>query len=678
MLEINLWNPGPVDPDKPLEKPMIIRSDRIPDTIPNISRFQQVVLHQGRIERFFLDSIHEHSIRTSCNGEGRDGKIDVEHGVLPATFSFDETLADDLTAHPISVRVRHLTEEEATPKQSATSSNGQAVQDGIFRSNLAADDTDELIASSSHLASKAGREEVIHAKFMLGADGAHSWTRNQLGFKLRGDSTDYVWGVLDVIPITDFPDIRMRCAIHSEANGSLMVIPRENKLVRLYIQLTTTNEDGSAAKKVDRSTITPESIIASAQRILQPYRITYKYLDWWTAYQIGQRVGDSFSLQERVFLAGDAVHTHSPKAGQGMNVSMQDAYNLGWKVAGAVKGLWGREVLKTYQSERRRIAQDLIDFDHRFSRLFSGRPAKDVMDEEGISMEVFKEAFEKGNMFASGVAVDYGASSIVAKAGDSAEQGDGTVVLAKVKTGDRVISKQDLATDVRVGMRMPSFKVLNQADARPWHFQELLSSNGTWRVVVFPGDIRPEAVKKRLAALGEKLGAQDSFLKKYTPRGQKYDSIIELLTVHKAPRTEATMFDFPEVFRPWGESEGWDYWKIFVDDAVSLSVGYCSRIAMLTTTQSYHEGNNEAYKNYGIDPSVGCSVIIRPDQYVSWVGEWDDYEAMNKFFGGFMLEQSRGEQAETNGVTIKSDYIGTDLSKGVRATDEAVTGAGGL
>lgn len=42
------------------------------------------------------------------------------------------------------------------------------------------------------------------------------------------------------------------------------------------------------------------------------------------AYQIGQRVGDSFSLKERVFLAGDAVHTHSPKAGQGMNVSMQD------------------------------------------------------------------------------------------------------------------------------------------------------------------------------------------------------------------------------------------------------------------------------------------------------------------------------------------------------------------
>lgn len=75
---------------------------------------------------------------------------------------------------------------------------------------------------------------------------------------------------------------------------------------------------------------------------------------------------------------------------------------MGWKIASVAKGVCDPRILKTYQSERRRIAQDLIDFDYRFSRLFSGRPAKDVMDEEGISMEEFKVAFEKGNMFASG------------------------------------------------------------------------------------------------------------------------------------------------------------------------------------------------------------------------------------------------------------------------------------
>lgn len=302
-----------------------------------------------------------------------------------------------------------------------------------------------------------------------------------------------------------------------------------------------------------------------------------------------------------------------------MNVSMQDAYNLGWKVAMVVKGLADQSILKTYQSERRRIAQDLIAFDHRFSRLFSGRPAKDVMDEEGISMEVFKDAFQKGNLFASGIAVDYGASIIVAKEGDSKEQGDGTEVLGKQKY--RVVSKQELATEIKVGMRIPSFKVLNQADARPWHLQELLRSNGTWRVMIFPGDITKSEQKEKLNILGKKLENDNSFLKRLTPQEARYDSVIEVLAVHASPRQDVTIFDFPQVFRPLDNVEGCDYWKIYVDD------------------WSYHEGNSEAYLNYGIDKTKGCAVILRPDQYVSWVGEMDDYDSMDKFFSGFLLEQ---------------------------------------
>lgn len=422
--------------------------------------------------------------------------------------------------------------------------------------------------------------------------------------------------MLDVIPITDFPDIRMRCAIHSENSGSLMVIPRENKLVRLYIQLTMTNETGGG--KVDRSQINPETILASAQRILHPYKITYRYCDWWTAYQIGQRVGDNFSLRERVFLAGDAVHTHSPKAGQGMNVSMQDTYNLGWKIGSVVNGHSSRGILKTYQSERRRVAQDLIDFDHKFSRLFSGRPAKDVMDEEGISMAEFKDAFEKGNMFASGIAVDYGKSLIVAKEGSTADQGDGTDVATK---GIAAESKQNLATNIKLGMRMPSFKVLNQSDARPWHLQELLPSNGRWRLIIFAGDILNTTQAQKIHSLGEKLNNPTSFIRRCTPSIQPIDSIIECLTVHSTPRKTVDIFHFPPIFRPYSPTNGWDYSKILVDD------------------ESYHEGHGQAYKNYGIDPEKGCAVILRPDQYVSWVGEVDDYEMMERFFGGFLREQ---------------------------------------
>lgn len=629
MQEICLWNPD--------EAGTIRRSDRIPDTIPGISHFQQAVLHQGRIERFFLDSIKEHS------------DIVVERGVLPTSFEFDQAKAADFRDYPVAVTLRTLSDEEATPQQrlqhQKTEDGQRSISDGLFRSNLAADDTDYLIRAAKDR-DHSHPVETVRAKFMVGCDGAHSWVRRQLGFKLEGSSTDYIWGVLDIIPITDFPDVRQRCAIHSANAGSVMIIPRENKLVRLYIQLQSTDvKDGT---KVDRSHITPEVILDSAQRILHPYKLDYSYCDWWTAYQIGQRVGDAFSLQERVFLAGDAVHTHSPKAGQGMNISMQDsksaakvpeghllmlqqAFNLGWKIAHVINAYSSESILKTYETERRQVAQDLIAFDHRFSRLFSGRPAKDVMDEEGVSMEEFKSAFEKGNEFASGIgetsfypdynsiltvaAVNYGASVIVAKESEASGKGDRTD--AK--------SKPQLARKIDIGKRIPSFKVLNQSDARPWHLQELLKSNGRWRVIVFPGRLTTPRNMERMQNLGAKLADPDSFIRRYTPTGQSIDSLIEVLTVHAGPRTAVQLLDLPEAFHPYDQELGWDYWKVFVDD------------------QAYHEEHGQIYVNYGIDPDHGASMIIRPDQYVSWVGEMDDYAEMSRFFDTFMTPQLAGK-----------------------------------
>jgi phenol 2-monooxygenase len=219
----------------------------------------------------------------------------------------------------------------------------------------------------------------------------------------------------------------------------------------------------------------------------------------------------------------------------------------------------------------------------------------------------------------------------MAKSGDSAQQGDGTDVSVKDKAFV-VASQQPLAPKVEVGKRMPSIKVLNQADARPWHFQELLKSNGRWRLVIFPGDISQPKQKERLNELGKNLEGADSFLKRFTPSGARYDSVIEVLTVHAAPRAETTIFDLPEVFRPYDDVDGWDYWKIFVDD------------------QSYHEGHGHIYESFGIDAEEGCAVILRPDQYVSYVGRMDGYDEMDKFFSGFMIPQ---ERPVSNGVENK-------------------------
>lgn len=168
---------------------------------------------------------------------------------------------------------------------------------------------------------------------------------------------------------------------------------------------------------------------------------------------------------------------------------------------------------------------------------------------------------------------------------------------------------------------MPSFKVLNHADARPWHLQELLKSNGRWRIIVFPGQLTNPLNMQRLKKLGESLGTPGSFIYQYTPSGNEIDSVIEVLTVHSGPRAGIELLDLPEAFHPHHGDMGWDYWKVFVDE------------------ESYHEGYGQAYTNYGIDPILGASVIVRPDQYVSWIGEVDDYEKMSQFFGGFMKQQ---------------------------------------
>ncbi|KAI1660296.1 putative phenol 2-monooxygenase [Daldinia decipiens] len=595
MIEICMWNPGP--------EGVIRRSDRIPDTIVGLSRFQQITLHQGRVERFFLDNIKKYSKDT----------IKVERGVIPESLEIDELKVKDQSSYPVTVKLRHLTDEEATPKQQISASK---ISDGLFRSNLThKDDEDDLIQKSK---SRAGTGEVVHAKYVIGCDGARSWTRRTLGFELQGEATDFIWGVLDIIPITDFPDIRMRCAIHSAENGSLMVIPRENKLVRLYIQLKEVTPDASG--RADRSKITPDLILNAARKILSPYKIDYEYCDWWTAYQIGQRVGTQFDAHERVFLAGDAVHTHSPKAGQGMNVSMHDTYNLGWKVALVAKGIAKPSILSTYQTERRAIARDLINFDHRFSRLFSGRPAKGVMDAEGVSMEEFKEAFLKGNLFASGLIVNYGPSNLVAKAVHESEQSELSNSTSTSISVETFAKKQALATGLPVGMRFNSFKVVNQSDARPWHFQQKLKSDGRFRVVLFAGNILNPSQKNRVEQFCEALDAPNSFFRTFNPASPPLDTVIEVLTIHSAKRTETDLIrDFPEILHPFNTHTGWDYDKVFVDDA------------------SYHEGVGDAYINYGVDKERGCVVVARPDQYVGWVGDLEDFDDLQRYFEGCLV-----------------------------------------
>lgn len=145
---------------------MIRRTDRIPNNLIGASRFQEVVLHQGHIEKFFLEWLAEHS------------SIKVERAILPEELELDHSGSENFDAYPITVKVRRLDEEASINSR-----------------------IDDLYLKNQN---KVGSTEIIRTKYVIGCDGAHSWTRRQLGFVMEGEQTDFIWGVLDIIPITDF------------------------------------------------------------------------------------------------------------------------------------------------------------------------------------------------------------------------------------------------------------------------------------------------------------------------------------------------------------------------------------------------------------------------------------------------------------------------------------------
>lgn len=419
-------------------------------------------------------------------------------------------------------------------------------------------------------------------------DGAHSVVRKSLGFNMVGDSSDAVWGVMDMVPRTDFPDIRRKTTIRSKA-GTLLIIPREGgTLARFYIELPP----GTNAKAVKL-----EDLQKQAQNIFHPYRAEFVETVWWSAYSIGQRYADFFHKDYRVFLAGDACHTHSPKAGQGMNVSLQDGYNIGWKLAAILKGLAPPSLLETYVLERRKVAIDLINFDRYFSTLFKSGAE--------TTPEQFQEGFVKSGKYTAGLTAKYDKSPITA---------DGS---------------ENLASNITVGMRLPSAQVVRYCDSKPVQLAESVRSDGRWRVIAFAGDIAaPERSAKLNAVslgssyvtissnplkLGKYLSSAEGPIHKFTPQGSDVDSLIEPIFIGHGKRHAVELEQIPDCFYPLTGK----------NNVRGRELSFSSCIPYLTHTdlhkmyyddESYNKGHGHAYDFLGIKPEEGAIVIVRPDQ----------------------------------------------------------------
>lgn len=518
--EVAFWRPDP-------HTDMLHRADRIQDVEDDLSEMPHVILSQARIHDFFLEFMANaptHLVPT-YNRE----LIDLE--------------ISDTQTHPITARLK------------------------------AVDDTAQL--------------ETIKARYVVGCDGARSTVRRLLGHELKGASARQLWGVMDVLATTDFPDIRLKAAIQSATQGSILLIPREGGyMVRLYIELDSLAQTERAS---DRK-LTIDALIAKAKSIFAPFSFDVKDVAWWSAYEIGQRVCDAFdnvSADQRhtqtpnIFIAGDACHTHSPKAGQGMNVSMADAFNLGWKLAAVLRGQSDPSLLHTYSQERVAKAKELIDFDKDMARLFSAR-SKSEKDAER-----FQHYFKKHGRYTAGVETQYASSVIVGTS-----------------------KHQALATGLPIGKRFHSAPVIRLADAKPLHLGHTLKADGRWRLLAFAPSHDTGAPDDPLANLCNALTAPAGFIHKITPPHADIDSVVDVRAVLQHHHRTLDIMQMPALLRPTkGRFDLIDYEKVFCPDPTK-----------------------DIFDVRGINRDTGALLVVRPDQYVATILPLQDTDGLLDFF----------------------------------------------
>ncbi|GAB4359089.1 MAG: FAD-binding monooxygenase [Oricola sp.] len=448
----------------------------------------------------------------------------------------------------------------------------------------------------------AGDTVTVRANYVVGCDGARSNVRKAIGSELHGDAAHQAWGVMDILANTDFPDVRQKCLIASAREGNMLILPREGGyLFRVYVELDKLNPD----ERVANRNLTIDHMIAATNRILKPYAIDVKEVVWWSIYEIGHRMTDRFDdvgegedRDPRVFTAGDACHTHSPKAGQGMNVSMQDTFNLGWKLAHVFQGRADPSLLRSYSAERWAEAKRLVDTDHEWARIMSAPPGESELD--GSGMPRFQKQFIENLEFTGGLAVKYQQSALIA---------------APVH--------QALATGLEIGRRFHSAPVVRLADAKQMQLGHVAEADGRWRIYAFAGSADGSAPGSAIHRLADWLESDpDSPVVKHTRADEDIDALIDVRAVFQQTFDQLAYEDMPSLLKPVKGRLGLqDHEKVFCVD---------------------HKGAGDIFEMRGIDREKGCMVVVRPDQYVAHVLPLDGYRELSAFFAGFLLPARKG------------------------------------
>ena len=511
--ETTFWTPDQKTPTK------ISRAGRVQDVEDGLSEMPHVIINQARIHDMYLEIMEKSPTRLKPSYNHKIIHVDIDN-------------ADD--EYPVLIHLKQTNQDN--PKQF-----------------------------------------TVRARYLVGCDGARSTVRKSIGAKLEGDAAHQAWGVMDVLLNTDFPDIRMKSIIQSAHEGSILIIPREGGyLVRFYVELDKLSE----TERVSERGLTEKDIIDKANKILSPYSIDVKEIVWWSIYEIGHRITNSFdntgvsgglSRDPYVFIAGDACHTHSPKAGQGMNVSMGDTFNLGWKLISVLLGYSDRTLLHTYSEERQKTAQALIDFDHEWSRAVSKK--SDLALSE---MPTVQRKFLEGGKFTAGLTVKYQPSILT--------QND---------------EFQNLAKGFPIGERFHSAMVDRLADAKPMQLGHVQNFGYRWTLFIFaPQD--KELRSTQLQSTLDSLEQEDrSPIRKSSIIGLDPDQLLDLRIIYPENFRELEYSDMHSVLKPRKGKYGLvDYEKVF-----------CAQKGI----------NSNIFDLREVNRTKGAMVLVRPDQYVSTV-----------------------------------------------------------
>lgn len=517
--QMNFWKP---DPQNPTE---IVRSGRTVDDPTGISEFPHLIVNQARVLDYFAEA--------AANGPAR----------LTPDYGWEYTgltvTGDD--DYPVTVTLQNTS------------------------------------------GAQQGQERRVRARYVVGCDGASSSVREAIGRKLVGDQANHAWGVMDVLAVTDFPDIRTKCAIQSHTGGNILHIPREGgHLFRMYVDLGEVRED---TKQTVRST-SIDQIVAQANEILHPYTLDVRNVAWHSVYEVGHRLTDKFdevpadqspSPTPHVFITGDACHTHSAKAGQGMNVSIQDGWNIGWKLGHVASGMSPESLLETYSAERQVVAKDLIDFDREWSTLMAAKP------EDFEDPSYLEHFYVKTAEFPAGFMTQYAPSLIVGEP-----------------------DHEQLATGFPIGKRFKSAPVVRVGDCNPLHLGHHARADGRWRIYVFAD----RGAAPGTTDLAQWLAsAPDSPVVGATPADADRDAWFDVKVIYQQPHTDVDITKVPGIFLPRvGPFQLTDFEKVYAADP-----------------------EHDIFELRGIDRN-GAVVVVRPDQYVAHVLPLDATAKLSAFF----------------------------------------------